>query len=274
MASTTTEDMEDLPDNVTNAMLRGCKRLGDQQLSHVWQYNATTVIKRVSPPPAAAAEAAAMRLARERTSAPIPRVLKTIIPDNMNEYGVIFMEFVEGETIEVAWPSMPDQEKKTVLAQLKDFMGQVRQVEGSFIGSVDRSVCNDQLFSNREHNYGPYEDEDAFCRGIEQSLRACDANSFTQIAINMVNAIPKSQRIVLTHGDFVPRNILVRDGNVVAIVDWEMAGFYPEYWEYAKAHFFADYEHPWQEERAVDQVLQPFLLELGALLHTRGIFMY
>lgn len=266
---------EELPDEVTNAMLRGCKRLGDPQLSHVWQYNATTVIKRISPPSAAAAEAAAMRLARERTSAPVPRILKTIIPENENEYGVIFMEFVEGETLEEAWPSMADEDKRNVLAQLKDFMHQVHQVEGEFIGSVDQSVCNDQLFSNREHVYGPFQDEDAFRQGIAQSLRACDANSFTQLAINMVNSMPKSEHIVLTHGDFVPRNILVRDGgNVTAIVDWEMAGFYPEYWEYAKAHFFADYEHPWQEERAIDQVLEPYLLELGALLHTRGIFMY
>lgn len=252
---------EELPDEITNAMLRGCKRLGDPQLSHMWQYNATTMIKRISPPSAAAAPAAAMRLARKRTSAPVPWIIKTIIPENENEYGIISMEFVEGETLEEAWPSMVDQDKKNVLAQLKDFMYQVHQVEGEFIGSVDKSVYKDQLFSNREHDYGPFQDEDAFCKGIAQSPRACDANSFTQIAINMVNSIPKSEHVVLTHGDFVPRNILVRNGgNVAAIVDWEMAGFYPEYWEYAKAHLFTDYEHPWRVERAVDQVLEPYLL--------------
>lgn len=263
-----------LPDVVTNEMLLQCKRLGDPQLSQVWQYNATTVIKRVDPPSAASAEAASMRLARERTSVPVPRILKTIIPENDKEYGIIFMEYIQGESLESAWPSLQDEDKENVLAQLRDYMHQLHQVEGEFIGSVDRSVCNDQLFANREHDYGPYENEDAFRLGIGQSLRACDANSFTQIAINMVNAMPKTERIVLTHGDFVPRNILVREGNVVAIVDWEMAGFYPEYWEYAKAHFFADYEHPWQEERAVDMVLRPFLVELAALLHTRSIFMY
>jgi hypothetical protein len=29
----------------------------------------------------------------------------------------------------------------------------------------------------------------------------------------------------------------VRDGKVAAIVDWQFAGWYPEYWEYTKAHF-------------------------------------
>ncbi|EKM50098.1 uncharacterized protein PHACADRAFT_264634 [Phanerochaete carnosa HHB-10118-sp] len=47
-------------------------------------------------------------------------------------------------------------------------------------------------------------------------------------------------RVVLTHGDFHPRNIMVvdqPDGNVSVsgIIDWEMAGWYPEYWELYKA---------------------------------------
>ena len=29
----------------------------------------------------------------------------------------------------------------------------------------------------------------------------------------------------------------MRDGKVAAIVDWQFAGWYPEYWEYTKAHF-------------------------------------
>lgn len=267
----------DLPDAVTHGMLLGCKRLGDAQLSQVWQYNATTVVKRVSPPSAAAAEAAAMQLARDKTTAPVPRVLKTIIPDSDREYGIIFMDHVDGQPLDEAWPSLSSADKQTTLAQLRDYMRQIRQVRGPFIGAVDGSVCNDQLFANREHAYGPYPDEDAFRAGIAQSLRACDANAFTQLAINLVNAMPMSDdnRFVLTHGDLVPRNILVREGgHVVAIVDWEMAGFYPEYWEYAKAHFFADYDHPWQEERAIDQVLEPHLAQLATLLHTRSIFAF
>lgn len=44
-------------------------------------------------------------------------------------------------------------------------------------------------------------------------------------------------RIVFTHGDPVPRNIIV-DGDVVAgVIDWEQAGWYPEHWEYVKSLF-------------------------------------
>lgn len=36
--------------------------------------------------------------------------------------------------------------------------------------------------------------------------------------------------IVMTHNDFDPRNILVQGSQVVALLDWELSGFYPDYW--------------------------------------------
>lgn len=30
---------------------------------------------------------------------------------------------------------------------------------------------------------------------------------------------------------------MIKNGRVAAIIDWEMAGWYPEYWEYAKAFY-------------------------------------
>ena len=47
-------------------------------------------------------------------------------------------------------------------------------------------------------------------------------------------------RIVFTHADFHPRNIMVVNGpddgvQLSGIFDWEASGFYPEYWEQLKA---------------------------------------
>ncbi|KAI0717878.1 kinase-like protein [Cerioporus squamosus] len=38
-------------------------------------------------------------------------------------------------------------------------------------------------------------------------------------------------RICFTHGDLHDGNILVKDGRLAAFIDWEHAGWYPEYWE-------------------------------------------
>ncbi|KAK3897337.1 hypothetical protein C8A05DRAFT_48007 [Staphylotrichum tortipilum] len=41
--------------------------------------------------------------------------------------------------------------------------------------------------------------------------------------------------IVFSHGDIAARNIMVRDGHIVALLDWEFSGWLPEYWEYVFA---------------------------------------
>lgn len=39
--------------------------------------------------------------------------------------------------------------------------------------------------------------------------------------------------IHFAHGDFSPRNIHVdENGHVLAVLDWERAGWYPEYWDH------------------------------------------
>ncbi|OJD11548.1 hypothetical protein AJ78_07708 [Emergomyces pasteurianus Ep9510] len=58
---------------------------------------------------------------------------------------------------------------------------------------------------------------------------------------------------------------------VVAILDWEMAGFYPEYWEYVKAMYHPDSQSGWIKDAAVEKILQPYHLEHAVLLHMQDI---
>lgn len=41
-------------------------------------------------------------------------------------------------------------------------------------------------------------------------------------------------RIMFSHCDLSPRNIMVSGGHITGLVDWEYSGFYPEHWEYVK----------------------------------------
>ncbi|KAK4034894.1 kinase-like domain-containing protein [Parachaetomium inaequale] len=263
-----------LPDTLTNEMIASRERLGDPLLSHVWRWDARTVVK-LTDAASTSAEAVALAFVHERTSIPVPRLLKLAEQDGQ---GTIFMEFIDGQPLDEAWPSCTAAQRSHIISQLRGFLAELRAITGEFIGSVDRSVCNDQVFANRASAYGPYADEAAFRVGIGQSLRACDADpTWTELVIGFVEAMPlhHEEPPVMTHGDLVPRNILVKDGHVVGIVDWEMAGFYPPYWEYVKGHLLADFEHPWMQERVLDQILlTPYPIELGLLFHTRKILMY
>ena len=48
------------------------------------------------------------------------------------------------------------------------------------------------------------------------------------------DSLSSSHRLVFTHCDLGQQNIIIRDGKVVALVDWEFSGWYPEHWEFCK----------------------------------------
>jgi thiamine kinase-like enzyme len=52
---------------------------------------------------------------------------------------------------------------------------------------------------------------------------------------------------VFTHGDFQRKNIVVRNDGAVVLVDWEAAGWYPGYWEYATAMSGGGWDDDWKE---------------------------
>lgn len=58
--------------------------------------------------------------------------------------------------------------------------------------------------------------------------------------------LPRSNRSVFTHGGLASRNIMVDNQNTITgIPDWEYAGWYPDYWEYAqimKPAFYGDFQ--------------------------------
>lgn len=81
----------------------------------------------------------------------------------------------------------------------------------------------------------------------------------------------KNHDIVMTHGDFSPRNIIVQGSKVVGIVDWEMSGYYPEYWEYVKAMYRPAWESDWIIDRAVQRILEPYSMALAVMMHAQTI---
>lgn len=60
------------------------------------------------------------------------------------------------------------------------------------------------------------------------------------MALARANEIRKyAHRITFTHGDLKAYNILVGDdGHLSGFLDWESAGWYPEYWDFTTAMRF------------------------------------
>lgn len=63
--------------------------------------------------------------------------------------------------------------------------------------------------------------------------------------------LPDNSEVVFAHRDLHPSNIilsLTHPARVVAVVDWEQAGWLPAYWEDRKAHFTHIYSSEWSQK--------------------------
>jgi hypothetical protein len=152
-----------------------------------------------------------------------------------------------GSTLyEELWEWFGPEEKARVLQELKMYLRTIRrwQQPGPGDGKA-ASICSIAGTSIRSvrvpaHSIGPCRDEAEFNFLLLAPARSDWARTSWP---DYENQLAKAERlhagrheVVFTHGDISPHNILVLDdGSVSALLDWEAAGWYPEYWEFTTA---------------------------------------
>ncbi|KAK2813014.1 hypothetical protein FQN50_001036 [Emmonsiellopsis sp. PD_5] len=180
-------------------------------------------------------ELAAMNYVAKHTSIPIPNIIKTY-----KYHGALYieMEYIPAMSLEKAWLGghLSQAEKEHIVTELAGYVSQLRSLNPphrELVGSADCNSCLDYRvgFST----FGPFTNHQDFHSFLRRGLAIENCTeSFSQ---DVTDCHSRTYQSRFTHADLCPRNILVRDGKVSAIIDWEFAGWYPEYWEYTKAHY-------------------------------------
>ncbi|TFK88538.1 hypothetical protein K466DRAFT_613316 [Polyporus arcularius HHB13444] len=96
--------------------------------------------------------------------------------------------------------------------------------------SPDSLVTSDQFHDAPPSR--PFHSVDEFHAYFLDRLRPLWEAKDTYDLLEQVRSKGEESEPVLTHGDLAPRNILVKDGRIVTVVDWETFGWYPDFWEY------------------------------------------
>ena len=180
------------------------------------------------------AEAASMIFIQERTKIPLPKILNAYRKEG---YGYIIMEFVEGELLQRLWPKLLPDEKRGILTELKDYICQIRRIKcpaGTQIGSVMGGPAIDRR-QLKSITGGPFTSVAEFNKWQLAQLREKTPLAHRDIYITMHKP---DRRIVFSHCDLGFHNIIVHNGHIAAIIDWEDSGWYPEHWDYCKAVSF------------------------------------
>ncbi|KAJ7209180.1 kinase-like domain-containing protein [Mycena pura] len=169
------------------------------------------------------------------------------------------MDYVEGKELEAVWHDLQPVDLLSIMHQLRDYIGQLRMLvppRPGAIEALDGNACKD--FRIRTDPFGPFSSVAEFQTFLGRDwLMENKLAEYEEFVPALQRCASRSYRTVFTHCDLAPRNILVKGQHIVAIVDWEMGGCYPEYWEYTQA-FFSNMGYPkgfWElfEKEAVPQ---------------------
>jgi hypothetical protein len=63
--------------------------------------------------------------------------------------------------------------------------------------------------------------------GIGAELNTTDAAIIDAKLQDIKENFPSSAPYVLTHGELISDNIIVKDSKITAVIDWRLAGYYP-----------------------------------------------
>ncbi|KAL1847948.1 hypothetical protein Plec18170_008362 [Paecilomyces lecythidis] len=199
------------------------------------------------------AEAEAMKLVSRHTSVPVPEVLfATFRPG----YGKITMSLIPGSCLEDTWDTLDESAKESICLQTWEFIARLRTIprpdnlEGLYQCLADGSPSRDAMLADLENPPRPLMNDSELRARIYERYLHCGGRRYEH---ELPDMLPRSEHSVFTHADIAPRNIMVDEQNkVTGILDWEWAGWYPDYWEYAqimRPAFYGDWSR-WMDRTA------------------------
>ncbi|KAJ3867970.1 kinase-like domain-containing protein [Lentinula novae-zelandiae] len=164
------------------------------------------------------------------------------------------MEEIQGVQLKEVIDSFTPLQLEHIASQIKDILADMHSVPAPHIGSVSG---------------GPFQNSYFFPYAVKPQ------NAWTkEYAKELLANFPQDCPVNFTHGDLVPRNILVEGSTITGIVDWSMAGFYPEFWEYSRMYDDSEQSKGWGQVLSMifpgprlDNQIASFHRLMGTLLY-------
>lgn len=221
-----------------------------------------------------------MIFVQQNLTTPIPLIYALYVEDGI---AYLLMEYVAGQSLESLWPNLEPQEQSIILNKLRKILDEMRSLpppSPPFYGSVCHGPLPYFLFWTPETQptiNGPFNNEEELCLGLVERIRQIYADNTQHMArVNWFQKHLPTSLIghppTLTHGDLQKKNIIVtrthlqnEDDDVeLTILDWENAGWYPDYFEYFSCYTSFHWDSDWP--LMVEVFLDPYPVETLSLM--------
>jgi hypothetical protein len=146
------------------------------------------------------------------------------------------MELADGSPLNSLWDGFDNDTKERICRNIGQVVVRLQQIPRPpafadlYQCGADGSPTIDVLIRDINEIGTPILTDEALRARIYERYLHFNGGSYPE---SLPDILPRSSTSVFTYGDLTPRNIMV-DGNgqITAILDWERAGWYPEYWEF------------------------------------------
>ncbi|EEQ35450.1 hypothetical protein McanCB56680_005060 [Microsporum canis] len=171
-------------------------------------------------------EIQAMQPTAKATTIPVPKVFEAGWFQKSGEWCdkrfCIVMEYIPGKPLNVIWKDLSEDQKTNICLQIDGYLAQLQKLTADRIMASDGGPLDVGLYQKRY--LGPFDSVKEF----HQALSKAEPHN-----------LGDNHKIHFAHADLAPRNILVdeKTGKVNAVIDWERAGWYPEYWDYVRMSY-------------------------------------
>ncbi|PLB50381.1 hypothetical protein P170DRAFT_445706 [Aspergillus steynii IBT 23096] len=174
---------------------------------------------------------------RENPIIPVPQVHRVLNIEPEEIYGckcLILMDYIEGRTVEKCWDSLSQAERVDIASQVASTISTLRSIplseqQQQQPGPVGCKSCVALGKWFVDIGAGPFDSK----KDLEDwfNLRLIITKKFYQAP----DTTPPFHfdRLVLTHSDIAPRNLILGTDGKVHLIDWGDAGIYPDGFEVA-----------------------------------------
>ncbi|TPX25060.1 hypothetical protein DIZ76_010509 [Coccidioides immitis] len=216
-----------------------------------------------------------MLFVQQATKLKVPRVY-ALYNDPESSTNYIIMEFIKGDTLDTQWAHLTHCEKSEIAMILRQYFDELRSFPSpGFFGSIGKSHLLHGIFWTSQPTpsiNGPFNSEAALNEALAlKYLETADTRTTYKADFyrRSLSHVFRGHDPKFTHADFQRKNVIIRrlPGNAntntnqyeVTLIDWELAGWYPSYWEYSVAMCASRWDDDWDEW--VAKILQPFNAE-------------
>ncbi|EIT80625.1 unnamed protein product [Aspergillus oryzae] len=134
------------------------------------------------------------------------------------------MKRIPGEPLSKAWSKLSTHEKEGIAKQTAEYLLQLRNLQSDKTQSLTGGpVYLDFLFRNKNSHlsHGPITTQDELWAHMERGLNEAISEA---VRIRLRQRMPPAAPYTFTHGDLTNVNIMVENGCLTGIIDWETSG--------------------------------------------------